>query len=237
MENYKKAFAVAALATTAGLTGCAGTHFAAPFGNPLDSTVANRPQNRGVQEYGSQACRDAQIDVVPGNNLRSYRGGGAYYSRFSGLYNRNPQFRQSVTVTSVNGTPYTLVPSSEKSRLFEIAGTVGGALAGGNAAHGKRPTQQALGGVIGAVVGNVAGKLADNFWEAGAREAIDRCRADVANGAYDTQRPALGAGYQQQNYQYPQPQPIQGYRPIQPAPGTVPAAECPAGFTCTPNGR
>jgi hypothetical protein len=194
-------------------------------------------EDQGVKAYGSQACRDAQIDVVPGHSLQSYRGGGAYYSRFSGLYNRNQQLRQSVSVVSASGVPYTLVPSSEKSKLFEIAGTVGGALAGGTMSHGRRPTQQALTGVAGAAAGNLLGRLADNFFEAGAREAIERCRADVINGAYDRPRAPqeaprpLGADYRQPA------QPIQGYRPINPAPGTVPAVECPAGFTCTPNGR
>lgn len=234
MTNFKEAFSAVALATTVGLTGCAGTHFTAPFSDPRDSTVVNRPEDRGVKEYGSQACREAGIDVVPGHSLGSYRGGGAYYSRYSGFYNRNQQFRQSVSVTSGSGQPYTLVPSSERSRLFEIAGTVAGALAGGGAAHGRRSTQQGLAGVIGAAVGNVAGRMADSFWEVGAREAIDRCRGDVMGGAYD--RPQnLGPGYRQQNYK---PQVIQGYRPIgEPAPGTVPAVECPQGFTCIPQRR
>lgn len=227
MTNFKEAFSVVTLAV--GLTGCAGTHFPAPS-NPEDSTAVNRSQDRGVKEYGSQACRDAGIDVVPGHSIQSYRGRGAYYSHYSGIYGRNQQFRQSVTVTSGSGQPYTLVPSSEKSRLFEIAGTVGGALAGGSAAHGRRPTQQGLAGVIGAAVGNVAGRMADSFWEVGAREAIDRCRADVMGGAYDRPQRPLGPT----NYQQP-PQVIQGYRRIEPAPGTVPAVECPQGFTCTPN--
>lgn len=232
MTNFAKAFSVVALA---GLTGCAGTHFPA-LSNPEDSRVVNRQQDRGVGEYGSQACREAGIDVVPGHGLGSYRGGGAYYSRYSGLYNRNQQFRQSVTVTSVNGQPYTLVPSSEKSRIFEIAGTVGGALAGGSVAHDRRPIQQGLVGVIGATIGNAVGRMADSFWEAGAREAIERCRADVMGGAYDRPQRPLGPGYQQQNYQYQRPQVIQGYRPIpvEPAPGTAPATQCPQGFTCTP---
>lgn len=238
MTNFKEAFSAVALATTVGLTGCAGTHFTAPFSDPRDSTVVNRPENRGVQEYGSQACREAGIDVVPGHSLRSsYRGGGAYYSRYSGLYNRSQQLRQSVSVTSGNGQPYTLVPSSDKSRLFEIAGTIGGALAGGSAAHGRRPTQQGLAGVIGAAVGNVAGRMADSFWEVGAREAIDRCRADVMGGAYDRPQRPLGPNYQQQDYQYQQPQAIQGYRRIEPAPGTAPAVECPQGFDCIPQRR
>lgn len=235
MTNLTKVFPVVALA---GLTaGCAGTHFAAPFSDPRNSTVVNSPENRGVKEYGSQACREAGIDVVPGHSIQSYRGRGAYYSRYSGLYNGNQQLRQAVTVTSGNGQPYTLVPSSEKSRLFEIAGTVGGALAGGSAAHGRRPTQQGLAGVIGATIGNVAGRMADSFWEVGAREAIDRCRGDVMGGAYDRPQRPLGPNYQQQDYQYNKPQVIQGYRPIEPAPGTVPAVECPQGFTCTPTRR
>lgn len=234
MTNFAKAFSVAALAV---LTGCAGTRFPAPS-NPEDSTVVNRQQDRGVKKYGSQACREAGIDVVPGHSLELYSRGAGYYSRYYGIYARNQQLRQSVTVTSGSGQPYTLVPSSEKSRLFEIAGTVGGALAGGSVAHDRRPIQQGLVGVIGATIGNAVGRMADSFWEAGAREAIERCRADVMGGAYD--RPQnLGPGYQQQNYQYQRPQVIQGYRPIpvEPAPGTAPAVECPQGFVCTPERR
>lgn len=227
MTKFTSAFSIAALAATVGLTGCAGTHFPAPS-SPEDSRVVNRPQDRGVKEYGSQACREAGIDVIPGHSLGSYRGGGAYYSRYSGIYGRNQQFRQSVTVTSGSGQPHTLVPSSERSRLFEIAGTVGGALAGGSAAHGRRPTQQGLFGVIGAAAGNMAGRLADNFLEVGAREAIDRCRGDVIDGAYDRPQRPLGPNYQQP------PQVIEGYRRIEPAPGRAPAVECPPEFTCTP---
>ncbi len=233
MTNFKEAFSVVALAV--GLTGCAGTHFAAPFSNPADSTVVNRLNDRGVKEYGSQACREAGIDVVPGHSIQSYRGGGAHYSRYFRLYNGNQQFHQSVTVVSVNGERYTLVPSSEKSRLFQIAGTVGGALAGGGAAHSRPPTQQGLAGVAGAAVGNFFGKMADNFFAVGAREAIERCQLDVRGGAYDQPQRPLGPGYQQQDYQYQKPQIIEGYRRIAPAPGTAPAAVCPEGFTCTPS--
>ncbi len=230
MTNFTKAFSVVALA---GLTaGCAGTHFTAPFSDPQNSTVVNRPQDRGVKKFGSQACREAGINVVPGHNLRSYGGRGPSHSRYFRLYNGNQQFRQSVTVVSVNGEPYTLVPSGEESRLFEIAGTVGGALAGGSTAHGRSSTQQGLAGVVGATAGNFLGKVADNFFAVGAREAIDRCVFDTRNGAYDMSK-NLESGYQQQN----KPQAIQGYRRIEPAPGRAPAVECPQGFDCIPQRR
>lgn len=221
MTNFKEAFSAVALATTVGLTGCAGTHFAAPS-NPEDSTAVNRSQDRGVKEYGSQACRDAEAKVIPGH-MRVLRGEFSH-------------------VTSVNGSPHTIIFPSDLSnrrnhlanRPITVGGTVVGGLLGGAATRDRSPSTQAAAGVGGAVAGYIAGQMGDNYMKAGNAEARERCSADVIDGAYD--RPQnLGPGYRQQNYK---PQVIQGYRPIgEPAPGTVPAVECPQGFTCIPQRR
>lgn len=202
MKKLGLTFTAAVLA--GGLTGCAGTHFPAnPFGNPGNNTVSNKPGDQGPKAYGSEACRTAGIDVVPGAAFsRRYGAGtswgrGALGLRYYGYYNRYPEFRSAISVTSVNGFSYNLTPTSLESYLFRIAGGAAGAAAGIEAArrggygggyrYGRGATTTFL-GAAGAALGGAVGTVADNLWNAGAREAGDRCRADAINGAYDPER-------------------------------------------------
>lgn len=250
MNKFGPAFALAATVAASGLTGCAGTHFPSnPFGNPGNNTVVNKPGDQGVKAYGSDACRTAGIDVVPGAAFSARYGAGTPWGRgvlgsnYYWYHNRSAEFRNAVSVRSINGFPYTLVPTSPGSYLFAIAGAAGGAALGIEAArrngygggyrHGGRGATTTLAGVAGAAVGAVGGQAVDQLLNAGKREAGDRCRTDTMNGAYD-----------------PVPRATQsGWGPGAPRPGDYRSgyggdgydagrevdtrAVCPAGYTCT----
>lgn len=160
-----------------------------------NTRTENRPENTGIAQYASEACRRAEVEVVPYGDY--YRNRGYYsrqrYSAFNRAFGGNRTFQNAYTVTSQNGQPYVLVSDRTESSLFQLAGLVAGvAIAAPNSRGGHRyrnnNVSDAAKTVAGAVIGAVAGGIASDAVNIRARESFDRCRYDVQMGAYDVYR-------------------------------------------------
>lgn len=202
-NNVKKfAVAVGLAAGVAGMTGCSTTNTI--YG--ANSGVSNRPENTGPKQYGSEACRAAKVEVV---DERSYYQNRGYYrtqySVFDRVFGRDQAFKNAYTVSDSSGQRYVLVSSMQEQQMFQLAGIGAGVAA---AAGGDRPrygdVKQAGKVLLGAAVGGFLGGMADDMVNGKARAAFDRCRLDVAEGAYKLPNqgnyPVPSAGYQRNGF-------------------------------------
>jgi hypothetical protein len=170
-------------ASALALAACASSP-AIPTAN---TTVSNRAQNSGEKQYGSEACRAAAVEVIPANSFWGRSNYRQQYSVFSRAFRSSPIIQEKYSVTSENGQSYVLASSKTESHLFAMAGAAGGVLAVGPNDRGRRDSsitnaaKIALGGVLGAGLGSIA----DDVVNGNTRAAFDRCRLDVAEGAYD----------------------------------------------------
>lgn len=188
-RNLVAVFATAATAVTLG--GCAVPNanlrsYSPGYGPDEATRVVNDPATAGtgVKQYGSAACREAGIRVIPATELRAYqldRGYAPYFNRYGGYYGgSNPAF----TVISKGGERHALIPDNAMNfQKFELAfGTALGAVAGNSVGQGHGRTAATLGG---AWLGNLAGRALTSATETRARELGERCQVDVRAGAYD----------------------------------------------------
>lgn len=206
VEVSKRIAAFSLAASLAGLAGCnatlggvtrqevapapAQTQVAVPRSENL--TVVNPPQTQGVAAYGSEACRKAGVDPIKAADFT--RAGSIYsrgpYTSFYRGYRSNPTVQQNVTVTDNRGTKWVLVPeekTAEKTTgaLLQIAGAAGGAAVASEALKGQGSTVRGLGTIAAGALGAAATRIIGGTGASGpTREAFERCRYDVSQGAY-----------------------------------------------------
>jgi len=185
-------FAIVA-SSAALLAGCAGS----PLVRSENTSVSNRPENSGPKEYGSEACRAAAVTPVPVQDMnRGGRFNNRQYFSFMRLFRADPLFREKVSVTSDSGIPYALVSDKTESNLLTMAGMAGGAAVttpSRSNTRGWGRTKDAAKTAVGAAIGGAIGRMGDDMLNIRVRENFDRCRLDVAEGAYDT--PAQSSRY------------------------------------------
>lgn len=195
----------------------------AHYGNP-NLQVQNRPENQGVAQFGSEACRAAKATVQEIDPRAPMRAMMPYRSQYPYMFNHFSRFGFGGLGGAVNGIQ-PIVQSAESGKRYLIlsqasethfAESVGAGVAARDArrySYGGRYGDRSLGGMVGRSVngalavgaGQAAGAVIDNVVNGirnggNAYELVERCQADVAAGAYDVQYmgPNGRQGYQSQ---------------------------------------